>query len=81
MIPGPVELLIFLTIILLFFGASRVPQLGRSLGQSLKEFREGTKEDRGDEAELRERREKEELPRQEADARSSEGLYRAEQRR
>ncbi len=38
---GGTELLIILAIILLFFGASRVPQLGRSLGQSLREFRQG----------------------------------------
>jgi sec-independent protein translocase protein TatA len=58
MIPGAVELVILLAIILLFFGARRVPQLGRSLGQGLKELREGTKEGSGDEAELRELKEK-----------------------
>jgi sec-independent protein translocase protein TatA len=84
MIPGAVELLILLAIILLFFGATRVPQLGRSLGQSLKEFREGTKEDSNDEAKLRERAgDKGALPRQGEDGRFSEevGHYQAEQRR
>jgi sec-independent protein translocase protein TatA len=38
---GGAELLIILAIILLFFGARWVPQLGRSLGQSLREFRKG----------------------------------------
>jgi sec-independent protein translocase protein TatA len=38
------ELLIVLTIILLVFGAKRVPQLGRSLGKGIREFREGVAE-------------------------------------
>ncbi len=44
---GGVELLIILAIILLLFGAKRVPQLGRSMGQGFKEFKEGfaSKED------------------------------------
>jgi sec-independent protein translocase protein TatA len=62
-IAGPVELLILLAIILLFFGARRVPQLGRSFGQILTEFRKEVKENLGDEAELRERGEKGKLPR------------------
>ncbi len=48
---GGTELLIILAIILLFFGAKRVPQLGRSLGESMREFRQGVSEDpdRGEE--------------------------------
>ncbi len=44
---GGGELLILLSIILLFFGAKRLPEMGRSLGRGIKEFREGlsTKED------------------------------------
>jgi len=42
---GGVELLIILAIILLFFGAKRVPQLGRSLGKSMREFRTAASED------------------------------------
>jgi TatA/E family protein of Tat protein translocase len=38
---GVVELLILLTILLLIFGANRLPQLGRSLGKGIREFREG----------------------------------------
>jgi sec-independent protein translocase protein TatA len=38
---GGTELLIILAIILLFFGAKRVPELGRSLGRSMREFRVG----------------------------------------
>ena len=39
---GGMELLIILAIILLFFGAKRVPELGRSLGSGIREFRKGT---------------------------------------
>ena len=39
---GGTELLIILAIILLFFGAKRVPQLGRSLGSGIREFRKET---------------------------------------
>ena len=45
---GGAELLIILAIILLFFGAKRVPQLGRSLGQSLREFRQGAAAEDGE---------------------------------
>jgi sec-independent protein translocase protein TatA len=42
-IGGP-ELLVILVVVLLFFGASRLPGLARSLGQSAKEFRRGLDE-------------------------------------
>jgi sec-independent protein translocase protein TatA len=67
---GGMELLIILAIVLLFFGAKRVPELSRSLGRSMREFRKATSED-SDEAELREQKENEELPPQE-EARSTE---------
>ena len=38
---GAVELIILLSIILLFFGASRIPSLARSLGRGAREFRKG----------------------------------------
>ena len=59
---GGMELLIILAIILLFFGATRIPQLGRSLGQSMREFREGSSSD--PDKELEERRE---IPHKEED--------------
>ncbi len=39
---GAVELIILLSIILLFFGAKRIPSLARSLGDGMREFRKGT---------------------------------------
>jgi sec-independent protein translocase protein TatA len=42
--PGPLELLIILLVILLLFGARRLPDLARSLGKSLSEFKKGKEE-------------------------------------
>ena len=39
-IPG---LIIILVIILLIFGPSKLPKLGRSIGESMKNFKESTK--------------------------------------
>lgn len=40
-VPG---LVIILVIALIIFGPSKLPQLGRAVGQTLKEFKDGTKE-------------------------------------
>jgi sec-independent protein translocase protein TatA len=42
---GVQELLIILLIVVVLFGASKLPQLARGLGQSAKEFRKGISED------------------------------------
>ena len=39
---GPTELIILLTIILLLFGAKRIPELARGLGTGVREFKRGT---------------------------------------
>jgi sec-independent protein translocase protein TatA len=41
---GSQELLVILVIVLVLFGANRLPQLARSLGSSLKEFKRGIDE-------------------------------------
>jgi sec-independent protein translocase protein TatA len=41
---GPTELLIILGLILLLFGARKLPELAKGLGQGLKEFKSATKE-------------------------------------
>ena len=41
---GGAELLVIFFLILLLFGAKRLPELARSLGQAKKEFQKATKE-------------------------------------
>ena len=51
------ELLIVLLILLLFFGAKRLPEIGSSLGKGIREFKESIEEiedDTGREGEKRE---------------------------
>lgn len=45
---GMGELIVILLIILLLFGASRLPEIARSLGKSIKEFKKAGKELRSD---------------------------------
>ena len=47
--PGGGEWLIVLLVLLLLFGASRLPKLARSMGQAGKEFKTGLKEGYQDE--------------------------------
>lgn len=47
---GSQELLVILIIVLVLFGANRLPQLARSLGSSLKEFKKGIDEGQAKEA-------------------------------
>lgn len=39
--PGPQELILILLIVLVLFGASKLPQLGRGLGQGIRNFKQG----------------------------------------
>lgn len=45
---GAPELLLIALIVLLLFGASRLPKLGRSMGQSIRGFKKGLHEDAPD---------------------------------
>lgn len=58
---GTTEIILIVAVLFLLFGASRLPQLAKALGQSRKAFREGMRE-----AEEEERREEEQRRLQEA---------------
>lgn len=47
--PGGMEMLLVLGVVMLLFGASRLPKLARSMGQAGKEFKSGLKEGHTDE--------------------------------
>ena len=45
---GAPELIIIALVILLLFGATRLPKLGKSMGQSIKGFKQGLNDDAHD---------------------------------
>ena len=53
---GTTEILLIVAVLFLLFGASRLPQLAKSLGQSRKAFKEGMREAEEEEREEEERR-------------------------
>lgn len=40
---GPTELILVFLIIVVLFGASRIPQIGRGLGEGIRNFKKGLK--------------------------------------
>ena len=55
---GYQELLIILVIVLILFGANRLPELARSLGSSVKEFKKGVNEAKTEETSTKREEEK-----------------------
>ncbi len=55
---GYQELLIILVIVLILFGANRLPELARSLGSSVKEFKKGVTEAKAEETSVKKDEEK-----------------------
>lgn len=47
MLPGPTELALILVIILIVFGAGKLPQVMKSMGEGIKMFREAQTPDAG----------------------------------
>ena len=47
---GTQELVIILVIVLILFGANRLPDLARSLGSSMKEFKKGVNDGKTEDA-------------------------------
>jgi len=58
---GPAELVIILAIVLLLFGGKKLPELSRSLGNSMREIRKGLSDEGQNES-----KKSEEKPRQES---------------
>jgi sec-independent protein translocase protein TatA len=50
MIPklGFAELMVILAIVVIIFGANRLPQLGRGIGSAIRNFKEGIKDETAD---------------------------------
>ncbi len=46
---GPTEVILILVVLILLFGAKKIPDLARSLGRSLNEFKKGREEGAADE--------------------------------
>ncbi|MBP2018873.1 sec-independent protein translocase protein TatA [Symbiobacterium terraclitae] len=51
---GPMEIALIVIVLLLIFGPSKLPQLGKSIGDTIREFRSSMKSARGDEPESEE---------------------------
>jgi TatA/E family protein of Tat protein translocase len=49
--PGPMEIIVILLVVLLLFGAKRLPEIGRALGEGIREFKKSMKEISGDKPE------------------------------
>ena len=45
---GIPELIIILAIVILIFGASRLPEIGRGIGKGIRNFKEATRDGRDD---------------------------------
>jgi sec-independent protein translocase protein TatA len=48
---GPMELLLILIIVLVVFGAGRLPQLGKGLGEGIRNFKRAMKEGESEDTE------------------------------
>jgi sec-independent protein translocase protein TatA len=80
---GGTELIIALVIILLLFGAKRIPELARGLGSGVREFRKGSRGDYEVEEEKKEEKSEELAAGEEKkpETRSDDATAEAEQKR
>ena len=42
--PGPLELILIFLVVLLIFGAKRIPEIARGIGKGIREFKDATSE-------------------------------------
>ena len=52
MMPGWTELLIIAGVVVLLFGTNKLPKLGGAIGESIKNFKKGIKDEDGDQRKL-----------------------------
>lgn len=50
MIPGPWQIILIVIVILLLFGAGRLPRIANDIAQGIKSFKKGLKEDEQDDS-------------------------------
>ena len=43
--PGPLEIIVILVVVLLLFGAKRLPEIGKALGEGIREFKKSMNND------------------------------------
>jgi sec-independent protein translocase protein TatA len=65
---GPLELIVVLIIALIVFGPKRLPELGRSLGRGIREFRGSVSGEKDDDEDEDSGSERPELPQSKAQA-------------
>ncbi len=59
---GPTELILILLVILIIFGAGRLPEIGEGLGKGIKSFKKAVKDERKQMSPDEEDEKKKELP-------------------
>jgi sec-independent protein translocase protein TatA len=60
---GPLEILIILVIVLIIFGAKRIPEVGKSLGKGIRGFKSSLEGDKDEDDDEPEKDEPRQLPR------------------
>lgn len=64
---GTQEIILILVIIVVLFGATKIPQLGSSIGQGIKNFKRGMREVKEEEEEAQKKDEQKKLEDQKSD--------------
>jgi sec-independent protein translocase protein TatA len=43
--PGPMELVLLLVLVMIFFGVGKLPEVGKALGKSIRQFKDAQNDD------------------------------------